>query len=131
MLFRIANWTVMGLAMFYVAEGTGMLERGRYFPTLPRMEASAGDPGAWFGAVQWGFTALVQGTGAATASYGGNNSHSYASYGGSPTYATAQPTASNQPYRAIRLGAYAERDTTDGQSSASGVLKRLAGYYGG
>lgn len=131
MLFRIANWTVMGLAMFYAAEGMGVLERGRYFPTLPRMEASAGDPSAWFGAVQWGFTAVVQGAGAATASYGGNRSHTYAYSGESPSYATTQPTAASQPYRAIRLGAYAEHEANTAQDSANGVLKRLAGYYGG
>jgi hypothetical protein len=125
MLFRLANWTVMGLAIFYAAEGTGAIERGRYFPTLPRLEASAGDPGAWFGAVQWGFTALVQGAGPATASY---SSPSY--YGGNTHYATAQPSASREPYRAIRLGAYAASEASNA-TGTGGMLKRLAGYYGG
>jgi hypothetical protein len=126
MIFRLTNWAVMGLALFYVAEGTGLLERGKYFPTLPRMEARAGDPAAWFGAVQWGITALTQGAGQATANYGGGGGGYY----GGQEYATAMPTRSNssEPYRAIRLGAYAEREAT-GQDS--GILKRLAGYYGG
>jgi hypothetical protein len=131
MIFRLTNWAVMSLALFYVAEGTGLLERGKYFPTLPRMEARAGDPSAWFGAVQWGVTALTQGAGQATASYGGSGG-SY--YGGAANdhqeYATAMPTSatSNEPYRAIRLGAYAEREAA---RQDNGILKRLAGYYGG
>lgn len=60
MLFKIANNLVMALAVFYVAEGTGVLERGKYFPTLPRLEASASDPGAWIGAARWGVGQVVQ-----------------------------------------------------------------------
>lgn len=63
MIFKLVNYTVMGIAMFYAAEGTGLIERGRYFPTLPRLEESASNPMAWLGAVQWGVTALA---GAAT-----------------------------------------------------------------
>ncbi|RYG61894.1 MAG: hypothetical protein EON60_01705 [Alphaproteobacteria bacterium] len=60
MLFKLANNLVMALAVFYVAEGTGIIERGKYFPTLPRLEASASDPGAWFGAARWGVGQVVQ-----------------------------------------------------------------------
>ncbi|MFO0500421.1 MAG: hypothetical protein ACK5YK_01910 [Pseudomonadota bacterium] len=61
MIFRLANWAVMGIAIFYLAEGTGVVPRGAYFPTLPRLEESARDPAAWFGAVQWGFSRLASG----------------------------------------------------------------------
>jgi hypothetical protein len=64
MLFRLANWTVMSIAMFYAAEGVGILERGRYFPTLPRLEARASDPMAWLGAAQWGVAKLASAAGA-------------------------------------------------------------------
>lgn len=60
MLFKIVNYTVMGIALFYVAENTGLIERGKYFPTLPRLEASASDPMAWLGAAQWGVSHLTQ-----------------------------------------------------------------------
>jgi hypothetical protein len=54
----------MAIAMFYMAEGTGLVPRGQYFPTLPRLEASASDPAAWFGAIQWGAAALAHSGGA-------------------------------------------------------------------
>ncbi len=126
MIFRLTNWAVIGLALFYVAEGTGLLERGKYFPTLPRLEASAGDPAAWFGAVQWGVTALTQGAGTATAHSGGRSGAG--GHFSGQHYATAMPNApSKEPYRAIRLGAYAEREN----AAENGIFKRLAGYYGG
>ena len=62
MILRLANWAIVGLALFYMAEGTGVIPRGEYFPTLPRLEESARDPSAWFGAVQWGVSRLAQGS---------------------------------------------------------------------
>lgn len=59
MLFKLVNYTVMGIALFYAAEGTHLIERGKYFPTLPRLEASASDPMAWLGAAQWGVAQVV------------------------------------------------------------------------
>lgn len=59
MIFKIVNYAVMGIALFYVAEGTHLIERGKYFPTLPRLDASASDPMAWLGAAQWGVTAIA------------------------------------------------------------------------
>lgn len=59
MLFKLVNYTILGIAAFYIAENTGLLERGKYFPTLPRLEASAADPMAWIGAAQWGVTHLA------------------------------------------------------------------------
>jgi hypothetical protein len=59
MLFKLVNNAVLALAAFYVAEGTGLIERGKYFPTLPRMEASASDPTAWLGAAKWGVSHLT------------------------------------------------------------------------
>lgn len=56
MIFKLVNYTVMGIALFYAAEGSGVIERGVYFPTLPRLEATASDPMAWLGAAQWGFS---------------------------------------------------------------------------
>lgn len=58
MIFRIVNWLVMAIAMFYVLEGTGLIEKGKYFPTLPRLDSRAGDPMAWLGAAQWGFNQI-------------------------------------------------------------------------
>lgn len=58
MIFKIINWTVMAVALFYGLEGIGIIEKGKYFPTLPRLEASASDPSAWLGAAQWGFNQL-------------------------------------------------------------------------
>jgi hypothetical protein len=126
MIFRLANWTVMGLAIFYAAEGTGVIERGRYFPTLPRMEARAGDPSAWLGAVQWGFSALVHGTGTASAQY----ASAPASWGEN-TWGIASNTnsASSKPGPEIRLGAYAQ-PAAEALSRPGAVLKQLAGYYG-
>lgn len=72
MIFKLVNYTVMGIALFYAAEGTGLIERGRYFPTLPRLDATASDPMAWLGAVQWGVTAV------ASAATGTSNSGNYA-----------------------------------------------------
>lgn len=60
MLFKLANYTVMAIALFYVAEGTHLIERGKYFPTLPRLEASASNPMAWLGAAQWGVSQISQ-----------------------------------------------------------------------
>ena len=60
MLFKLVNYAVMSIALFYVAEGTGLIERGRYFPTLPRLEASASNPMAWLGAAQWGVAQVSQ-----------------------------------------------------------------------
>lgn len=60
MIFRLLNSLVMGIAVFYAIEGMGLIEKGVYFPTLPRLEASAGDPYAWLGAAQWGFSQLGQ-----------------------------------------------------------------------
>lgn len=60
MIFKLVNWTVMGIALFYGAEGVGLLEKGKFFPTLPRLEARASDPMAWLGAAQWGFSQLGQ-----------------------------------------------------------------------
>ena len=59
MLFRLVNYTVLGIAAFYAVEGVGLVERGKYFPTLPRLEASASDPMAWVGAAQWGVAQLT------------------------------------------------------------------------
>lgn len=58
MIFRIINWTVMAIAIFYGLEGIGIVEKGKYFPTLPRLDARASDPMAWLGAAQWGFNQL-------------------------------------------------------------------------
>ncbi|MBI1309076.1 MAG: hypothetical protein GC129_04385 [Proteobacteria bacterium] len=58
MIFKLINYTVMGIAVFYAAEGVGLIEKGKYFPTLPRLESSASDPMAWLGAAQWGFSQL-------------------------------------------------------------------------
>jgi hypothetical protein len=60
MIFKLVNHTVMAIALFYVAEATGVIERGKYFPTLPRLEASASDPFAWLGAAQWGVSQVTQ-----------------------------------------------------------------------
>ncbi|PZP39194.1 MAG: hypothetical protein DI585_04855 [Pseudomonas fluorescens] len=59
MLLKLANYVIVGIAVFYAAEITGVIERGRYFPTLPRLEASASDPMAWFGAAQWGVSQIT------------------------------------------------------------------------
>lgn len=59
MLFKLANNIVLCLAAFYIAEATGLIERGKYFPSLPRLEASASDPMAWIGAAQWGIAKLT------------------------------------------------------------------------
>lgn len=59
MIFKLINYLVLGIALFYVLEGTGLVEKGKYFPTLPRLEASAGDPRAWLGAAEWGISHLV------------------------------------------------------------------------
>ncbi|TKW60786.1 MAG: hypothetical protein DI628_07805 [Blastochloris viridis] len=59
MLFKLVNYTILGIAAFYIAENTGVIERGVYFPTLPRLEASASDPMAWVGAAQWGIARLT------------------------------------------------------------------------
>jgi hypothetical protein len=113
MIFRLANWTVMGIAIFYMAEGTGMVERGKYFPTLPRLEASASDPAAWFGAAQWGVSAL-----ASRAEDRGVNVPSFA------REANAAPASSYGRNPQIeRLGGFAQ-DTGN-------TLRRMAGYYGG
>jgi hypothetical protein len=69
MIFRLANWAVMGIAIFYLAEGTGVIPRGAYFPTLPRLEESARDPAAWFGAVQWGFSRIAGGDGSTSGGF--------------------------------------------------------------
>ncbi len=60
MLFKCTSNLVMAIAVFYMAENTGLIEKGRYFPTLPRLEASASDPFAWLGAAQWGVGQIVQ-----------------------------------------------------------------------
>jgi hypothetical protein len=59
MIFKIVNYTILGIAFFYVIEGVGLVEKGKNFPTLPRLEASASDPMAWFGAAEWGVTHLL------------------------------------------------------------------------
>ena len=59
MIIKLVNYTVMGIAMFYAAEGFHLIERGKYFPTLPRLEASASDPRAWLGAAQWGVSKVA------------------------------------------------------------------------
>lgn len=59
MLFKLVNNIILGIAAFYVVENTGLIERGKYFPTLPRLEASASDPMAWIGAAQWGIARLT------------------------------------------------------------------------
>lgn len=76
MILRLINYAVMGVAIFYALEGSGVIEKGRYFPTLPRLEASASNPYAWLGAAQWGFSQL---SGLASAQGAGG----YASAGGS------------------------------------------------
>ncbi len=58
MLFKVDK-LILCLAAFYIAENTGLIERGKYFPTLPRMEASASDPMAWISAAQWGVARLT------------------------------------------------------------------------
>lgn len=58
MIFKMGNLLVVSLAVFYVAELTGLVEEGKYFPTLPRFEASAQDPMAWLGAAQWGLSKI-------------------------------------------------------------------------
>ena len=60
MLFKLVHYTVMGIALLYVAEGTHLIERGKYFPSLPRLEESASDPFAWLGAAQWGVSQITQ-----------------------------------------------------------------------
>jgi hypothetical protein len=65
MLLKLVHYTVTGIALFYMAENTGLIERGKYFPTLPRLEASASDPMAWIGAVTWGVSHLTQVAGSA------------------------------------------------------------------
>jgi hypothetical protein len=101
MILRLANWAVMGIALFYAAEGVGVVERGKYFPTLPRLEASASDPGAWFGAMQWG-VGFVAGR---------------MNEGGAMPSLTRE--ASSSPIHLGRL------------NEGVGQLKRMAGYYGG
>lgn len=59
MLFKLVNYTVMGIAVFYAAEGFGLIEQRKYFPTLPRLEASASNPMAWLGAAQWGVSQVA------------------------------------------------------------------------
>lgn len=59
MIFKLVNYTVMGIAMFYAAEGSHLIERGKYFPTLPRLDASASDYHAWLGAAQWGVSQVA------------------------------------------------------------------------
>lgn len=54
MLLKLVNYTIVGIALFYLAEGTHLIERGRYFPTLPRLDETASDPRAWLGAFTWG-----------------------------------------------------------------------------
>jgi hypothetical protein len=83
MIFKLVNYTVMGIALFYAAEGTGLIERGRYFPTLPRLDATASDPMAWLGAVQWGVTAV------ASAATGTGNSGGYNGNSSSPVSLSA------------------------------------------
>lgn len=58
MILRLANTVVLAIVALYVLEGAGVVEKRRYFPTLPRLEASASDPYAWLGAAQWGFGQL-------------------------------------------------------------------------
>ena len=58
MILRLANTVVIAIVALYVLEGTGVVEKRKYFPTLPRLEASASDPYAWLGAAQWGFSQL-------------------------------------------------------------------------
>src|SRR5690606_10216428 len=60
LIFKLVQYTVMGIAVFYAAEGTGLIARGQYCPSLPRLEATASDPMAWLGAAQWGFSQLGQ-----------------------------------------------------------------------
>ena len=106
MILRLANWAVMGIALFYAAEGFGVLERGKYFPTLPRLEASASDPGAWLGAVQWGvgfMTAKAQERGVELPEFN----------------RAAKASENNAP---VRFGAYGQ---------ATQPLRRMASYYGG
>jgi len=69
MIFKLINYTVMGIAVFYAVEGIGLVEKGKYFPSLPRLEASASDPMAWLGAAQWGFSQM----GALASSGGGRD----------------------------------------------------------
>jgi|GEM_PF-4868196 hypothetical protein len=59
MIFKIVNYLVLGIALFYVAEDTGLIEKNKYFPTLPRLDARASDPMAWLGAAEWGITHAV------------------------------------------------------------------------
>jgi hypothetical protein len=54
MLLRIATLGISAIAMFYALEGVGVLPRGEYFPSLPRLESSAASPSAWLGAAAWG-----------------------------------------------------------------------------
>ncbi len=101
MLFRLANWTVMSIAIFYAAEGVGIVERGRYFPTLPRLEERASDPMAWLGAAQWGVQHLTSMAGVEGGSAGGYAFQTLSSPrsggAGSPQYSV---------HEALRFGGY-------------------------
>ncbi len=66
MLFRLSQHLLTAIAVFYAVEGVGLIEKGKYFPTLPRLEATASDPRAWLGAAEWGLTNLGQQISAAT-----------------------------------------------------------------
>lgn len=56
MVLRLINYVIIAIVALYVLEGAGVIEKRKYFPTLPRLEASAGDPYAWLGAAQWGIS---------------------------------------------------------------------------
>lgn len=60
MIFKIVNYLILGIALFYVAEDTGLIEKGKYFPTLPRLDARASNPMAWIGAAEWGVMQVAQ-----------------------------------------------------------------------
>lgn len=53
-MLRILSLVITALAIFYVLEGVGVVDKRVYFPTLPRLEASAASPAAWLDAASWG-----------------------------------------------------------------------------
>ena len=57
-MLRLATLLVTAIAGLYALEFLGVVNKREYFPTLPRLEASASDPAAWGKAAQWGWERL-------------------------------------------------------------------------
>lgn len=54
---RIVSLILMAMAGLYLLELSGVVPERKFFPSLPRLEASAADPASWTGAAQWGLDA--------------------------------------------------------------------------